>query len=99
MREAARVIGVTEDSPWLFPGGFAGLHLSDFQLGTRLKRLGICSRPNRTSALLSLSTALPPMVLTELLGISPETVTAWTQTGGKWVRYAAELPDRHHPKT
>jgi hypothetical protein len=33
--------GHTSDSPWLFPGGFAGRHLSNERLGTRLKRLGI----------------------------------------------------------
>jgi hypothetical protein len=67
-------------------------------LGTRHKRLGIYSRPGRTSALMGLSTQLPAAVLTELLGLSPETATAWTQTGGNWARYAAELHDRPRPR-
>ncbi|MEV0143922.1 MULTISPECIES: hypothetical protein [unclassified Nonomuraea] len=92
-------LGVTEDSPWLFPGALAGQHLSDFHLGTRLKRLGIYSRPGRTSALMNLSTQLPAVILTELLAISPETATAWTQAGGNWARYAAQLPDRPNRRT
>ena len=83
-------IGASSDSPWLFPGAFAGQPLSNEHLGTRLKRMGIYSRPGRTSALMGLSTQLPAAVLTELLGISPETATAWTQEGGNWARYAAE---------
>ncbi|MFK8849367.1 hypothetical protein [Streptomyces sp. Ac-502] len=89
-------IGATADSPWLFPGAFAGQHLSNYHLGTRLKRLGIYSRPGRASALMGLSTQLPAAVLTELLGISPETATAWTQSGGQWARYAAEVSGRSH---
>ncbi|WP_327257274.1 hypothetical protein [Streptomyces sp. NBC_01244] len=57
--------------------------------------LGIYSRPGRTSVLMGLSTQLPAAVLTELLGISPETATAWG--GGNWARYAAELQGRPHP--
>ncbi|MBF8191388.1 hypothetical protein ITP53_37955 [Nonomuraea sp. K274] len=41
---------------------------------------------------IGLSTQLPAAVLTELLGISPETATAWTQEGGHWARYAATVP-------
>ncbi|WP_406407115.1 hypothetical protein [Streptomyces sp. NBC_01643] len=97
-RRGHTTIGTSSDSPWLFPGAFAGQPLSSYHLGTRLKRLGIYSRPGRTSALMGLSTQLPASVLTELLGISPETATAWTQSGGNWARYAAELQDRPHPK-
>lgn len=96
-RRGHTTIGTSSDSPWLFPGAFAGQPLSSYHLGTRLKRLGIYSRPGRTSALMGLSTQLPATVLTELLGISPDTATAWTQSGGNWARYAAELHDRPHP--
>lgn len=92
-------LGATEDSPWLFPGGYAGQHLGNDRLGARLKRLGIYSRPGRSSALTTPSTQLPATILTELLGISIETATAWTQSGGNWARYAAELPDRPHPRS
>lgn len=87
-------LGTSTDSPWLCPGAFTGHHLTDFHLRTRLKRLGIYSRPGRTSALMGLSTQLPAAVLTKLLGISPETATAWTRTGGQWARYAADLSER-----
>ncbi|MEV5989643.1 hypothetical protein AB0L85_32655 [Streptomyces sp. NPDC052051] len=87
-------IGTSDNSPWLFPGAYAGQPLSSHHLGTRLKRLGIYSRPGRTSALMGLSAQLPAAILTELLGISPETATAWTQEGGHWARYAATLPGR-----
>ncbi|MFD9375154.1 hypothetical protein ACFWBH_06375 [Streptomyces sp. NPDC059999] len=95
-RRGHSTMGITADSPWLFPGALAGRHLSDFHLGTRLKKLGIRSRPGRTAALMDLSTQLPAAVLTELLGISPETATAWTQSGGHWARYAAEVQKRPH---
>ncbi|MCX4569433.1 hypothetical protein OOK48_24160 [Streptomyces viridodiastaticus] len=97
-RRGHTTIGTSADSPWLFPGAFVGQPLSSHHLGKRLKRLGIYSRPGRTSALMGLSTQLPAAVLTELLGISPETATAWTQSGGNWARYAAELIDRPHPR-
>lgn len=45
---------------------------------------------------MGLSTQLPAAVLTELLGISPGTATAWTQSGN-WARYAAELQSRSQP--
>lgn len=73
--------------------------VGDFHLGTRLKRLGIHSRPGRTSALMNLSTQLPAVIFTELLGMSPETATAWTQAGGNWARCAAQLPDRPNRRT
>ncbi|WP_150112982.1 hypothetical protein [Streptomyces violaceusniger] len=91
-------IGVTEDSPWLFPGGYVGQHLSDYHLGVRLTRIGIHSRSGRSSALSTLATQLPATVLTDLLGISIETATAWTQSGGHRARYAAELPGCPHPR-
>ncbi len=47
---------------------------------------------------MGLSTQLPAAVLTKLLGISPEAATAWTQSGGNWARYDAEIQDRPHPK-
>ncbi|MFI2259153.1 hypothetical protein [Streptomyces tubercidicus] len=97
-RRGHTTIGSSSDSTWLFPGAYAGQRLSHHHLGVRLKRLGIYSRPGRTSALMGLSTQLPAAVLTKLLGLSPETVTAWTQSGGNWARYAAELQDRPHPQ-
>ncbi|MFF7535160.1 hypothetical protein ACFZB2_39755 [Streptomyces bobili] len=97
-RRGHTTIGSASDSAWLFPGAYAGQHLSSYHLGERLKRLGIYSRPGRTSALMGLSTQLPATVLSKLLGLSPESATAWTQSGGNWARYAAELHDRPHPR-
>ncbi|MFJ4526161.1 hypothetical protein ACIP4Y_35470 [Streptomyces sp. NPDC088810] len=97
-RRGHTTIGATSDSTWLFPGAYAGEHLSSHHLGVRLKRLGIYSRPGRTSALMGLSTQLPAAVLSKLLGISPEGATAWTQSGGNWARYAAGLQDRPPPR-
>ncbi|MET8573173.1 hypothetical protein, partial [Streptomyces sp. NPDC004783] len=42
---------------------------------------------------------MPAAVLTELLEISPETATAWTQSGGNWARYADELQAAASPLT
>ncbi|MFF3088819.1 hypothetical protein ACFVRB_27820 [Streptomyces nojiriensis] len=96
-RRGHTTTGTLSDSPWLFPGAFPGQHLSHPHLRKRLNRLGIYSRPGRASALMGLSTQLPAAVLTELLGISPGTATAWTQSGGNWARYAAELQSRSQP--
>ncbi|MFF0127342.1 hypothetical protein ACFYTG_16675 [Streptomyces mirabilis] len=97
-RRGHTTIGASSDSTWLFPGAYAGQHLSSHHLGVRLKRLSIYSRPGRTSALMGLSTQLPAAVLSKLLGLSLERATAWTQSGGNWARYAAELQDRPHPR-
>lgn len=58
-RRGHTTIGSSSDSTWLFPGAYAGQRLSHHHLGVRLKRLGIYSRPGRTSALMGLSTQLP----------------------------------------
>ncbi|MFE2639368.1 hypothetical protein ACFXKF_32190 [Streptomyces scopuliridis] len=71
-------IGTSVDSPWLFPGAFSGQPLSHHRLGGPAQAAGHLLPPGRTSALMGLSTQLPAAVLTELLGISPETATAWT---------------------
>lgn len=97
-RRGHNTLGADEDSPWLFPGGRAGQHLSHTRMSARLKPLGIYSRSARAAALLDLSTQLPAAVLTRLLGISIGTATAWTAAGGQWARYAATLPDRPHPR-
>lgn len=97
-RRGHNALGADDDSPWLFPGGRSGQHLSHSRMGARLKPLGVYSRSARAAALLDLSTALPAAVLTRLLGISIGTATAWTVAGGQWALYAATLPDRPHPR-
>lgn len=96
-RRGHDALGADEESPWLFPGGRAGQHLSHTRMSARLKPLGIYSRSARAAALLDLSTQLPAAVLTRLLGISIGTATAGA-AGGQWAGYAATLPDRPHPR-
>lgn len=97
-RRGHSALGAAEESPWLFPGGRAGQHLSHTRMSARLKPLGIYSRSARAAALLDLSAQLLAAVLTRLLLISIGTATAWTAAGGHWARYAATLPDRPHPR-
>jgi hypothetical protein len=79
-RHRYTVLGVAMDSPWLFPGTFAGQPLSSHHPGTRLKQMGIQPRPGRASALMGISSQLPAAILTELLAPAPRPPR--TQTGG-----------------
>jgi hypothetical protein len=97
-----------DDTPWLFPGGLPGSHLSDARLGARLKKLGIRLRQGRNAALIHLAAELPSTVLANLLGIHAYTATVWAEIGAmSKASYAAKLmsqPDdtdhvapRHQP--
>ncbi|MFD7495870.1 hypothetical protein ACFV8T_26280 [Streptomyces sp. NPDC059832] len=76
-RHGHTTIGTSSDPPRLFPGQPLSSYHS-YHLGSRLRRQGTYSRPGRTSALMGPATQLPAAVLTELLGISRDTATAWT---------------------
>jgi hypothetical protein len=82
----------TLPSPWLFPGLDPGRPLSASYLGQRLRRLGIATMPARRSALMHLARHLPASVLSDLLGMTPNTAVRWVGVaGGDWNSYAAQL--------
>ena len=94
-RSAYYVVGRNHDTPWLFPGVHRGRHISPGHLGNRLRKLGICSRPGRTAALLDLTTQLPAAALARLLGISHRGAARWVdRSGNSWANYGAELQRR-----
>jgi hypothetical protein len=94
-RHGTAVIGRTDDHPWLFPGGKAGLPLSLQSLMRRLKALGIKARPARNTTLMELAAELPDIVLSRLLGIHHSTAARWLRVAGRPdAEYAAELTHR-----
>ena len=86
--------GVAQSFPdgveWLFPGRRAGQPIGDKGLSRRLTKLGIPVRGARNSALLELAREVPPAILADLLGLTPEAVDRWRElAGGDWTTYVA----------
>lgn len=78
------------EQPWLFPGRRAGQPIGDKGLWRRLTTLGIPIRSARNTALLELARDVPPSILADLLGLTPEAVDRWRKlAGGSWTAYAA----------
>jgi hypothetical protein len=83
------------NSPWLFPGGQPGRPISSYQLGERLRQIGIPPAQARSTALFQLATELPAALLAKLLGIHVSVAVAWQRaSAGDWLRYAAEVSRR-----
>jgi integrase len=90
-RRASRLMGATVDNEWLFPGHAAGQHLSPDGMRGRLAKLGIRRTTDaRKAALTPLAIALPPPVLSRLLGISLSSAVNWSiAVSASNSRYAA----------
>jgi hypothetical protein len=85
-------VGSPALSPWLFPGLRPGTPLSAYQLGQRLRRLGIEPAPARRSALGHLAARLPAAMVAQVLGLSPLTAVRWAgSVGADWATYAAQF--------
>lgn len=87
------VAGIAHSFPqqhdWLFPGRRAGRPIGDKGLHRRLANMGIPPRRARNTALLELAREVPPAILADLLGLTPETADKWRQlAGGNWSTYA-----------
>lgn len=67
--QGAAVVGRIDNHPWLLPGGAPGAPLSAKQLMRRLQRLGIRTRPARSTTVIDLASQLPAAVLSRLLGL------------------------------
>lgn len=90
----AATLGLAQSFPagqqWLFPGRRAGQPIGDKGLSRRLTALGIPVRGARNSALLELAREVPPSILADLLGLTPEAVDRWRElAGGSWTSYIA----------
>jgi len=86
------LVGLAQSFPlgqdWLFPGRRAGQPIGDKGLSRRLTKLGIPVRGARNSALLELAREVPPSILADLLGLTPEAVDRWRElAGGSWTAY------------
>lgn len=85
-------VGSPAATPWLFPGLDPGLPLTAYQLGQRLRRLGVEPAPGRRSALIHLASRLPAAMLAQALGLSPSTAVRWGGVAGAdWATYAARF--------
>lgn len=94
-RKGHATIGALAPSPWLFPGGQPGRHISTGQLTIRLNNLGIRPGQARSTALLQLATEIPAAILARTLGIHTDVAVAWQRlSGGDWTTYAAEVSRR-----
>lgn len=72
-------LGVTDDHPWLFPGGRPGTAMSVAQLKKRLAAIGLTHpRAARNAAMTDLALHLPAAVISQLLGLSDNTATDWS---------------------
>jgi len=94
-RAGHAAVGNHRESPWLFPGGRPGQHLSAFRMVERLRQLGVQASRARSAALFQLATDLPAAILARTLGIHISVATAWQRaSAGDWTAYAAEISRR-----
>lgn len=94
-RAGHAAVGSHRQSPWLFPGGRPGQHLSAFRMVERLRLLGVQASRARSAALFQLATDLPAAILARTLGIHISVATAWQRaSAGDWTAYAAEISRR-----
>jgi hypothetical protein len=94
-RRGHAAIGDQGTSPWLFPGGQPGRPISSYQLGERLRQLGLHPGRSRSTALFQLATNPPAALLARMLGIHISVAVAWQRaSGGDWTAYAAEVGRR-----
>jgi hypothetical protein len=94
-RRGHAALGGNGSSSWLFPGGQPGQPISAFQLGERLRQLGIRCGQSRSAALFQLATDLPAAVLANMLGIHISVAVQWQRaSAGDWMAYAADVSRR-----
>ncbi len=97
-RRGHAALGDQGTSRWLFPGGMPGRSVSSYQLGERLRQLGLHPGQARSTALFQLATDLPAAVLARMLGIHIAVAVAWQRAcSGDWAAYAAEVSRRDSP--
>ena len=95
IRRGHAALGDDGTSSWLFPGGQPGQPISAFQLGERLRQLGIRPGQSRSAALFQLATDLPAAILANMLGIHISVAVQWQRaSAGDWTAYAAEVSRR-----
>lgn len=84
------------ESPWLLPGHKIDQPINPGVLSRRLRRLEISGQPARTGALLHLLHNVPPTILADMIGISPETAERYSaKEGTPYARYVALRQSPH----
>ncbi|WP_272270050.1 hypothetical protein [Rhodococcus sp. Rp3] len=74
----------------LFPGFHSGRPITSERYSARLLRYGIAPRAGRNTALATLAADLPATVLSDLLGIHPQTAVRWVRIAQRdWHTYLA----------
>ncbi|WP_204249052.1 site-specific integrase [Nocardia arizonensis] len=97
-RRGKAKIGTPDAVRWLFPGGRPGHPLGDDQIAQRLHRIGIQPRQDRSTALFTLATEIPAVVLAKMLGVHIKVAVQWQHiSGGDWGAYAADVSQRARP--
>jgi hypothetical protein len=98
-RRGHAAIGDPGTSPWLFPGGQPGRPVSAYQLGERLRQLGLHPGQARSTALFQLATDLPAALLARMLGLHITVAVAWQRaSAGDWTAYAAAVSRQDNHK-
>jgi hypothetical protein len=93
-------VGNQRESPWLFPGGRPGQHLSAFRMVERLRQLGVQASRARSAALVQLASDLPAAIVARTLGIHISVAASWQRaSAGDWMSYAAEISRRPPTQT
>jgi hypothetical protein len=81
--------GAGSDSPWLFPSTLAGRHLHPNTVMHRLRDLGVNLLGARNRAIGELVLEVPPSVVAEALGYSPQVAFLHADKAAEpWARYA-----------
>lgn len=75
---------------WLFPGRNPGRPITPESLSRRLRHHGLRAGSARVTALMELTRQMHPRVVSDLLGITAATASAWSRlSGGEWSDYPA----------
>jgi hypothetical protein len=89
-RRGHAALGQVGSSRWLFPGAQPGRPISSYQLGERLRQLGLRPGQSRSTALFQPATDLPAAVLAKMLGIHISVAVAWQRaSSGDWAAYVS----------
>ncbi|MEU3862483.1 hypothetical protein AB0F03_34990 [Streptomyces sp. NPDC028722] len=79
-----------ETSRYLLPGRAPGRPRNPAGLSDKLKRYGLPARAARNTAMMQALADLPPVVLSDLIGIQPRTAERFAAMAGeKWSDYLA----------
>jgi hypothetical protein len=96
-RRGHAALGDQGSTAWLFPGGQPSRPISSYQMGERLRSIGIRPAQARSAALFQLATELPAAILARMLGIHIKVAVEWQRaSAGDWTGYAADVSRRAH---